>query len=182
MMVYAYRLLDAFEFLFGRSQGHELVGTFDFDGRWVWRRPVLNPLQQEIWCRAEVEKKKHIECCICASQGMCVQKVTMKNWRKLDTVIRICSEQFTHFYTLLSCCMGLWVGEPRGTGSCSPCMPQSKQIQTKYLLNFNFHCILYIVIFVVAGIVASFEFWLREWYFYKNHFVKLESNCFCTIN
>ena len=71
-----------------------------------------------------------------------VCSVTMKNWR--DTVIRICSEQFTHFYTLLSCCMGLWVGEPRGTGSCSPCMPQSKQIQTKYLLNFNFHCILYI--------------------------------------
>ena len=97
-MLIAYRLLDAFEFLFGRSQGHELVGTFDFDGRWVWRRPVLNPLQQEIWCTAEVEEKKHIECCICASQGMCVCKSHNEKLKK----VRYCDQDLLRaIYTFL---------------------------------------------------------------------------------
>ena len=40
-----YCLLDLLELFFRRSQGHELVRTFDFDGSGLGWRTVSDPLQ-----------------------------------------------------------------------------------------------------------------------------------------
>lgn len=192
----AYRLLDAFELLFGRSQGYELVGAFDFDGRWVRRRPVLNPLQQEnsgVEWQFFLRKQKTVQC-----HNFCVQchNEELKRYCDQDLLKRVRAtllaappNYFTHFYfTPFSCCMGLWVGKAKESftrrqtrhktpqkSSLPPCYAKQKagKSRQKYLLNFNFF-IVFLHSSVVAGIVAAFEFFdLREKHimrFLQTHF------------